>query len=68
MFRERGFVFPHETVRLWEATFAPLLTERLRQHRYGQDSRRWQVDETLIKINGTWGYVYRAIESVKIEI
>jgi hypothetical protein len=31
MFLELGFVFTHEAVRLWEATFAPLLTDRLRR-------------------------------------
>jgi transposase-like protein len=61
LFVERGFVFTHETVRLWEASFAPLLTERLRKHRYGQGSRRWHVDETLIKVNNQWGYLYRAL-------
>jgi transposase-like protein len=62
MFLERGFVFTHETVRQWEATFAPLLTDRLRKHRYGQGSRRWHVDETLIKVNGQWVYLYRALD------
>jgi transposase-like protein len=62
MFVERGFVFTHETVRLWEATFAPLLTDRLRKHRYGQGSRRWHVDETLIKVNRKWVYLYRALD------
>jgi transposase-like protein len=62
MFIERGFVFTHETVRQWEATFAPLLTDRLRQHRYGQGSRRWHIDETLIKVNGKWVYLYRALD------
>jgi|SRR5262249_23439196 len=62
MFMERGFAFTHETVRLWEATFAPLLTERLRKHRSGQGSWRWPVDETLIKVNGQWMYLYRALD------
>jgi hypothetical protein len=62
MFLKRGFVFTHETVRIWEATFAPLLTDRLRKHRYGQGSRRWHVDETLIKVNGKWVYLYRALD------
>ena len=35
MFLERGFVFTHETVRDWEARFAPLLTDRLRAKRRG---------------------------------
>jgi putative transposase len=51
MFLERGFIFTQETVRQWEATFSPLLTERLRQHRYGHGSRRWPGDETFIKVN-----------------
>src|SRR5215831_1176337 len=62
MFLERGFIFPHVTVRLWETTFTPLLTERLRKHRYGQGSRQWHVDETLIKVDGQWVYLYRAID------
>jgi putative transposase len=62
MFLERGFVFTHKAVRLWEATFAPLLTDQLRKHRYGQGSRRWHVDETLIKVNGKWAYLYRALD------
>lgn len=62
MFLERGFIFTHETVRIWEATLAPLLTDRLRKHRYGQGSRRWHIDETLIKVNGKWVYLYRALD------
>ena len=62
MFVERGFVFTHETVRNWEATFAPLLTQHLRKHRYGHGSRRWHVDETLIRVNGKWAYLYRALD------
>src|SRR5215467_7378755 len=50
MFVERGFVFTHETVRASQAPFAPLLTDQLRKHRYGQGGRRWHVDETLIKV------------------
>jgi transposase-like protein len=41
MFLERGFAFAHETVRWWEATFAPRLTDRLRRLRYGRGSLRW---------------------------
>jgi putative transposase len=62
MFLERGFVFSHETVRDWEARFAPLLTERLRAKRRGQGGMRWHADETYIKVNGTRCYLYRAID------
>src|SRR3712207_5095456 len=62
MFLERGFVFTHETVRDWEARFAPLLGERLRAKRRGHAGRSWYVDETYLKVNGRWCYLYRAID------
>jgi len=62
MFLERGFSFTHETVREWEAHFAPLLAERLRAKRHGQAGSSWYVDETYIKVNGQWCYRYRAID------
>jgi len=58
----RGFVFTHETVREWEARFAPLLTERLRARRRGQGGTKWHADETYIRVDGRWCYLYRAID------
>ena len=43
-----------ETVRDWEARFAPLLAEHLRAKRRGQVGRSWYVDETYAKVNGRW--------------
>ncbi len=62
MFLPRGVVFTHETVRDWEARFAPLLTERLRAKRRGRAGASWYVDETSIKVSGVWCYLYRAID------
>ena len=62
MFLPRGFVFTHETVRDWEARFAPLLTEHLRAKRHGQASASWYADETSMKVNATWWSLYRAID------
>jgi len=62
MFLERGFVFTHETVRDWEARFAPLLTERLRAKRRGQGGAKWHADETFVRVDGRWRYRYRAID------
>ncbi len=54
MFLERGFVFSHETVRDWEARFAPLLADRLRAKRRGQGGTKWHADETYVRVNGAW--------------
>ncbi len=62
MFLERGVTFTHEAVRDWEARFAPLLADPLRAKRKGQAGTSWYVDETYVKVNGTWCYLYRAID------
>jgi len=62
LFLERGFVFSHEAVRDWEARFAPLLAARLRAKRRGIAGPRWHADETYIKVDGRWCYLYRAID------
>ncbi len=62
MFLARGFVFSHETVRDWEACFAPLLTTRLRAKRRGMAGTNWYTDETYIRVDGRWCSLYRAID------
>ena len=62
MFLERGFVFTHETVRDWEAKLAPLIGAQLRKRRRGVVGESWYVDETYIKVDGRWCYLYRAID------
>src|SRR5215216_4411041 len=62
MFLVRGFEFTHEAVRDWEARFAPIITEQLRSRRKGKAGRSWYADETYVKVNGKWCYLYRAID------
>src|ERR1700744_136364 len=62
MFLIRGIVFSHEAVRDWEAKLTPSLAEELRRRRRGKAGRSWHVDETHIKVNGKWRYLYRAID------
>src|ERR1700742_4162679 len=62
MFLIRGMVFSYEAVRDWEAKLTPALAERLRQRRRGQAGRSWYADETYLKVNGRWCYLYRAID------
>ena len=61
MFLERGFVFSPEAARGWETRCAPLLADRLRAKRRGQGGTQWHADETYVKVDGTWCYLYRAI-------
>jgi putative transposase len=62
MFLVRGLVFSHEAVREWEAKLTPALAEDLRRRRRGKAGRSWYVDETYIKVQGRWCYLYRAID------
>src|SRR3954464_12571564 len=62
MFTLRGIVFSHEAVREWEAKLTPALAEDLRRRRRGKAGRSWYVDETYLKVDGRWCYLYRAID------
>ena len=61
-FLVRGFAFTHETVRAWEARFAPIFAAELRAKRKGNVGNVWHVDETYIRVQGRWCYLYRAID------
>ncbi len=58
----RGFEFTHETVRDWEARFAPVFAQELRVKRKGKMGISWYVDETYVRVKGKWCYLYRAID------
>jgi putative transposase len=62
MFLIRGIVFSYEAVRDWEAKLTPALTDHLRRRRRGKVGRSWYVDETYLKVQGRWVYLYRAID------
>jgi len=63
MFLTRSFTFTHETVREWEERLAPLLAERLRAKRHDKAGKKWHADETYVKVDGRWCYLYRAIDA-----
>jgi transposase-like protein len=58
---ERGVEVDHVTVFRWVQRFTPLLADAARFCRHAP-ADRWYVDETYIKVNGVWGYVYRAVD------
>jgi IS6 family transposase len=58
---ERGIVVDHVTVYRWVQMFTPLLVDAARFARHSPGDR-WFVDETYVKVNGVWRYVYRAVD------
>jgi transposase-like protein len=58
---ERGIEVDHMTVYRWVHRFAPEFAEAAaaRRHIVGD---RWHVDETYLKVGGTWRYLFRAID------
>jgi transposase-like protein len=58
---ERGVDVDHVTVYRWVERFTPLLVEAARPCRHAVGDR-WFVDETYVKVGGTWRYVYRAVD------
>jgi transposase, IS6 family len=62
MMRERGLSVDHTTIYRWVQHYAPELEKRSRPHLKATNDS-WRVDETYIKIKGTWTYLYRAVDS-----
>jgi transposase-like protein len=58
---ERGVEVDHVTVFRWVQWFTPLLADAARFCRHSPGDR-WFVDETYVKVNGLWRYVYRAVD------
>jgi transposase-like protein len=58
---ERGIDVDHVSVYRWVQRFTPLLAEASRPCRHALGDR-WNVDETYLKVSGTWRYLYRAID------
>ena len=59
--RERGVQIDHSTIHRWVIKFTPILEHNLR-YKKKPVSRSWRMDETYIKVKGTWLYYYRAVD------
>jgi IS6 family transposase len=62
LFAERGLEADHTTIWRWVQRYGPELEQRLRPQ-LKPTNKSWRVDETYIRIQGRWCYLYRAIDS-----
>jgi transposase-like protein len=58
---ERGVEVDHVSVYRWVQRFTPIFAEAARPSRHAVGDR-WHVDETYVKVAGTWRYLYRAMD------
>ena len=59
----RGAKIDHSTLQRWVIKFVPLM-DRLVRKRKKPIGPSWRMDETYIKLNGKWIYLYRAVDSL----
>jgi transposase, IS6 family len=58
---ELGVEVDHVTLYRWVQRFSPVLVEAARPCRHAAGDH-WFVDETYVKVSGSWRYVYRAVD------
>ena len=63
MLSDRGVTVDHTTLFRWVHAYAAELEQRIRRH-LRPCTGSWRVDETYIKVEGVWTYLYRAVDSL----
>src|SRR3712207_3831010 len=61
MLADRGVAVDPTTLYRWVQRFAPELEKRLRRH-LRPCRGPWHVDETYVRVDGEWRYLYRAVD------
>jgi putative transposase len=61
MMQERGVLVDHSSINRWAIRFLPLLEKAFRKHKHAVGTS-WRMDETYIRVNGAWKYLYRAVD------
>ena len=61
MLADRGVEVDHTTMYRWVQRFAPELEKRMRRH-LRPCRGPWHVDETYVRVDGQWRYLYRAVD------
>jgi IS6 family transposase len=63
MLQDRGVEVDHTTIFRWIQAYAVELEKRLRPH-LRMSNGSWRVDETYVKVKGSWIYLDRAVDTV----
>ena len=61
MMKERGVNVDHSTINRWSIRILALLEKASRKFKR-PIGVSWRTDETYIKVNGQWKYLYRAVD------
>jgi putative transposase len=57
---ERGVELDHATINRWVIKYSPLLAAAFHRRKRPVWTS-WRLDETYIKVQGVWHYLYRAV-------
>jgi IS6 family transposase len=57
---ERNLCVDHVTIGRWVEPYASVLNQRVRRE-LRRPNRSWRVDETYVKVAGSWVYFYGAV-------
>jgi putative transposase len=61
---EHGVEVDHATLNRWVRKYVPLLDQEFRA-RKRPAGPSWRMDETYVRVRGTWKYLYRAVDSYR---
>ena len=61
LLRIRGVIVDDTTIQRWVFKFTPMIDRNIRKLKR-QVGLRWRLDETYIKVEGKWCYLYRAVD------
>lgn len=59
---ERGLSLNHVTIWRWVQRYATVFNQRIRRQ-LRRPNGSWKVDETYVRVAGSWAYLYRAVDS-----
>jgi transposase-like protein len=61
MMAERGINLDHSTLNRWVIHYSPEISKEVKRRRR-PIGESWRLDETYVKVQGQWKYLYRAVD------